>query len=259
MAEEETEVGSAATPRPLRRRALPERLGEFFAIVFGILVALAGDAWWDTRVERREEREALLALHGEFTTSLRQMQAGMQGHMQSAAAIRELLQWSGPEPRLPDEATVAAVLFRATGSYTTYNDQRGVLEGVIASGGLRLIRNDSLRARLAGWPAIVEDFTEDEVLALELRNREILPFMYRLLPLEGGRFPRDYRALFSDPYFERLMDWRLRQVDSGILPPYRAAIEDLQVIIATIESELGVQGGELTVSGSGGSRPRPRG
>jgi len=223
-----------------RRRALGKGT-EFFVIVSSILVALAGDAWWDTRVERREEREALFALRSEFDASLRAMRAGARGHGESAAAIRRLLQWTGPEPRLPENATVAEELFRAIGSYTTYNDRRGVLEGVIASGGLRLIQNDSLRARLAGWPAVVEDFTEDEVLALDLRNRELLPYVYRRLPIDGSAFPSDYRALFADPYFERLLDWRLRQVENGMLPPYRVAIADLEAIIESIDAELGTR------------------
>lgn len=108
---------------------------------------------------------------------------------------------------------------------------------MIASGGLRLIQNDSLRAMLAGWPAVVEDLTEDEVLAMELRNGELLPYIYRRLPIDGSRFPRDLDALFADPYFERLLSWRLRQVEAGILPAYAAAIRDLHAILGAIEQE----------------------
>jgi len=224
-----------------RARTWPARIGEFFAIVFGILVALAGDAWWDTRVERREEREALVALYGEFTSSLGALEAGARRHERTAEALARLREWTGPRPELPPDDVVASALDAAIGAYTTYNDRRGVLDGVIASGGLRLVQNDSLRAMLAGWPAAVEEFTEDEALALELRNQEMLPYVYRLIPVRGSEFPRDYQALFADPYFDHLLEWRYLQIRDAIMPGYREALTELRVIVSMIASELGIE------------------
>lgn len=215
------------------------RLVELVVIVVGILVALGAQALWEYSVERREEREALVALRAEFLESRQNLESARRIHENYAAATATLLQWTGPNPRLPGGDTAAAELNRATLTYSTFNDRNGVLDGVIASGGLRLIRNDALRSMLAGWPAVVEDFTEDEVLAIEFRNREFLPYIYRYVPVDGSRFPRDLRPLFADPYFERLLDWRRRQVVSGILPPYNTAAEALADIIAAIDAELG--------------------
>jgi hypothetical protein len=147
-----------ADPRPW---SWGRKAAELVVIVVGILVALAGDAWWDGLVERREEREAIASLADEFTASLRELELGSQHHRQIAETLRRLLGWTGPRPLLPGGDTVAVALNDAIGTYTTYNDRRGVLDGVIASGGLRLVRNDALRAMLAGWPAVVEDLTED--------------------------------------------------------------------------------------------------
>jgi hypothetical protein len=72
---------------------------------------------------------------------------------------------------------------------------------------------------------------------MELRNAELLPYVYRLLPMEGSRFPRDFPALFADPYFERLLYWRLRQIEVAILPAYDAAIRDLHAILTAIAEE----------------------
>jgi hypothetical protein len=193
----------------------------------------------DGRVERREEREALTALREEFTASLQAMEQSRQLHRSYADATRRLLQWTGPNPTLPAGDTVSATLERALGFYSSYNDQRGVLDGIIASGGLRLIQNDSLRAMLAGWPAVVEDMTEDEVVAIQFRNTTLLPYVYQRLPVTGSKFPRDLRALFADPYFERLLDWRARQVELFIMPPYETALRDLRRIQSTIDEELG--------------------
>lgn len=224
-------------PEP-RRWTWPAKTAESFLIVISILVALAGDAWWDGRVERREERDALVALRAEFIASQRDLESSREVHRRIATAIHTLLQWTGPQPTLPAGDTVPVVLNDAIGSYATYNDRRGVLDGVIASGGLRLIQNDTLRAMLAGWPAAVEDLTEDEALAMELRNGELLPYVYRLVPMDGSRFPRDFEEIFADPYFERLLFWRLRQIEAGILPPYEVALQELSSILAAIEGEL---------------------
>jgi hypothetical protein len=251
LSDDQTNEASSPVPAPegAGRRELPpahpqvaafswaRKAAEFVVIVVSILVALGGDAWWDGRVERREEREAIAALEDEFTASLRDLESGSQRHQEIAAAIRRLLEWTGPRPDLPGGDAVAAALNDAIGTYTTYNDRRGVLDGVIASGGLRLIQNDSLRAMLAGWPAVVEDLTEDEVLAMELRNGELLPYVYARMPIDGSRFPRDFEALFADPYFERLLFWRLRQIEAGILPAYEFALSDLRAILEAMRGE----------------------
>jgi hypothetical protein len=222
-----------------RRHGWRGALGEFVVIVVGILVALAGDAWFDGRMEHREERESLVALREEFSASLQSMEASREVHRAYADAIERLLQWTGPNPRLPAADSVSALLERGLGTYASYNDRRGVLDGIIASGELRLIESDSLRAMLAGWPATVEDITEDEDLAIQFRNNTLLPYVYRRFPIEGSRFPRDFRPLFADPYFERLLDWRLRQVDRAIMPPYEFALRELHTILGMIDVELG--------------------
>jgi hypothetical protein len=228
----------APTHGPVRGWTWGGKVAEAFVIVASILVALGGDAWWEEQVERRDEREDIVALREEFTASLSDLESSRAVHTQIATAIRRLLEWTGPRAVLPGGDTVAVALNDAIGSYATYNDRRGVLDGVIASGGLRLIQNDSLRTMLAGWPGVVEDLTEDETLAMELRNGELLPYVYRRLPIDGSRFPRDFEALFADPYFERLLNWRLRQIEAAILPPYEVAVRELQSILAAIDREL---------------------
>ncbi|HET9949459.1 MAG TPA: hypothetical protein VFQ22_11100, partial [Longimicrobiales bacterium] len=168
---------------PQGKRTFRVALGEFFVIVVGVLAALAAQAFWEYRVERREEHESLLSLREEFLASHESLASGSQQWHGYATAGRGVLQSIGPDPSLPSGDSIAREVERAIVGYTTYNDHRGVLDGLIASGGLRVIQNDSLRAMLAGWPAVVDDLTEDEDLAIEFRNHELVPYVYERLPV----------------------------------------------------------------------------
>jgi len=54
--------------------------GEAVLILSGVLVALAADAWWEERSERRQEREYLEALSSE----LAQMKSHVEGVVRQA-------------------------------------------------------------------------------------------------------------------------------------------------------------------------------
>ena len=72
-------------------------MAEVAAIVGSILLAFAIDAWWDAHQARAEEREAILALTGDFEAALDILEKdNLAVHDSALVAGRALLALTGP-------------------------------------------------------------------------------------------------------------------------------------------------------------------
>lgn len=140
-------------------------VAEGIVIVVGILVALAADAMWQYRIDRADEHTMLRELEAEFAANAQQLDSVAAEHRRGREGVRVLLgALRGSLDVPPDSIRDLLELLDAP---WTFNPKLAALESVIASGQLGLIRDDSLRIELVGWPAIVEDMKEDELYAAE--------------------------------------------------------------------------------------------
>ncbi len=210
---------------------------EFVTIVIGILVALAADAWWQNRADRRDEREALASLMTEFSASRLVLQERLARHEEIRRSLSTILEWVAPEPDLPSDSTVTEELWVGIGGWVTYEDRRGVLDGLIASGRLSLIRDASLQAMLAGWGAEVADLAEDELAAVRDLDERLKPRWYALSPLGEGAFSPTYDRLLSDPVFEHLLLERLDRTEA-VLSEYNDVLEAVEAILSALDGNL---------------------
>ena len=141
-------------------------LAEGLLIVVSILVAFWIDAWWQERQDRVEEKRILNALRDEFLVNAEKIPYYMNGHQLSADFSAEMIQAlheAGPG----GEIAVNVRHLGWTVSQSSTDPQRGALDTVLQSGELRYIRSPEIRQRLAAWPQMVVDATENESL---LRN-----------------------------------------------------------------------------------------
>jgi hypothetical protein len=134
-------------------------------IVLGVLIALAADAAWDYRVDRADERVALRQLDAEFRANASQLDSVATGHRLGLDAAAILLDAVRGETAL--SADSMRNLVRALDVAWTFNPKLAALESVTQSGRLGLIRDDSLRVELVGWPGTVDDLKEDELFAAD--------------------------------------------------------------------------------------------
>lgn len=135
-------------------------------IVVSILVAFAIDAWWDERRDRVEERRVLESLKTEFLTNANNIPWYIERHRRTADHSRELIRAmhsAGPGGTVGIRNSHLDWVLE----HNSTDPQRGALDAVLLSGELRCIRNPQIRDRLADWPQLVEDATENEIL---LRN-----------------------------------------------------------------------------------------
>lgn len=148
-------------------------LVEGAAIVMSILLAFAIDAWWDNRHERVEEQRILESLKAEFLANAELIPTYIERHRRSADYTWALLDaMKAAEPggtiRYP------AAKFMNVLEHSSTDPQRGALDAILQSGELRYITNPAIRERLAAWPRLVVDATENEYLLINLWNPKLL-------------------------------------------------------------------------------------
>lgn len=140
-----------------------EFVTEGVLIVASILVAFSIDAWWAERQDRLQEVQILTALRTEFELNVGRLPAYINQHNTSAdaatALIRRLRGAAGGEKVVVKYSDLYNVL-----DHVSFDAQNGTLNAVLQSGDLRLIGNAEIRSRIAGWPATLQDATENEVL-----------------------------------------------------------------------------------------------
>jgi hypothetical protein len=148
---------------------------EAVAIVASILLAFAIDAWWNNRQSRLEVQDTIENLTVEFGDAADEFERVIAGNMkviESADRILEALE-SRSESVAIDVDDFARLFMTPT-----TDPQRGVLDGLIASGKIGAVPNDELRRSLANWPAILDDLIEEEKAAQTFVHEHLM----RVLP-----------------------------------------------------------------------------
>ena len=151
---------------------------EAAAIVASILLAFAIDAWWEEQQDRRTESEILSRLHDEFTLNREGIGArGTQNRVQVASnELFRLLE----AHRGSDEPLVVqnALIFEAMIT-PTVNPYTPVLDGLILSGQLEVIRDNEVLTRIIFWQRWEEQVLENEIEAREFARSQMVPVLTR--------------------------------------------------------------------------------
>ena len=228
-------------------------LAEGVLIVVSILVAFAIDAWWSDRQEQVEERLILESLRSEFLSNAQEIPAFIAIHEVSATYTRELIFLM--KNAQPGESVLFSVAKLAhVINHRSTDPQRGALDAMLQSGGLARINNPDIRERLAGWPRLVVDATENE----ELLRRQWNPMLFQAMARTADLSALEDLdiACWSDATLDQCatseisLPWNSEVL--GLLMPIagytsEAARElgmlvvEAEVIAGLIENELGVK------------------
>jgi hypothetical protein len=125
-------------------------LAELAVIVGGVLIALAADAWWEARLDRREAREYSERLLVDFQETQRRLRGAIAGETETlelvASVVEEALDGAFPSPDSLELPT----------RFNQFEPLTGTLTALVGSGDLRLIRDDSLRFELVAFLSLLE-------------------------------------------------------------------------------------------------------
>lgn len=195
-------------------------------IVVGIVLALLLDQGWRTASDRLEEREAIAGLRAEFETGRSELAADQQARREALVRLERLLAVADGGPAVhPDSvaAYTAAML-----DYRFYTPSHPVLDDLIASGRLHLLRSDALRYRIMRYLQ-----ERDRLAIVEERERRFSadrmePWLLDHLPLGPPRTPDDELLwgphvdpeslddALLDPSFRTLLVLRVERTDIAL-------------------------------------------
>ena len=170
---------------------------EGMVIVASILLAFALDTWWDGRSERAEEAAVLENLRREFAAADVQFEFYYGWHERITAAIGSTLEAArAARAEGIDHVVVPDTALALTYLAPTFDPRLGTLDGLRASGRLKLIQDPELRHALAGWNGLLREGTEEEVKAQRHVADQLDPVLRRrmdvsrpiglILPLTDG-------------------------------------------------------------------------
>jgi len=232
----------------LWRRAVIEAV----VIVASILMAFALDAWWAGVQARQQERQYLVALRREFSVardSLESQASRRAWAVHVAEALIGQVQGSA-------EAPADSLLYWSSGLslQIDFDPPRAVYDDVIASGGTKLIRSDSLRIALAQYASQLELVRSADQQAWSTWEQRIQPFLQGRVPRVdrlrkgvAGQFSTvpfgpsphhsQWKEILADPAFEDMVAerWLRVRIASGRLAAIAPKIDS---IFRLIDKEL---------------------
>jgi hypothetical protein len=219
-------------------------MAEGIAIVASILIAFALDAWWDDRQESARETALLSRLHAESEENLRRLLAARGTHEDALLASDSLFRLIAIHRGSAPPATVDSLLLRAINT-RTFDPASGTLNAVLATGDLNLIRDDSIRTLVAGWPDLVTDLREEQILDFNM-SWEFIPLSQRFVfwsPIGGlsYRVTQNYEGLLTSREVAGALD-NLSQNRRVILDESSVAETTLLALMQRIEESGVLQG-----------------
>ncbi|HSM08466.1 MAG TPA: hypothetical protein VLA33_05555 [Gemmatimonadota bacterium] len=201
------------------------RGAEGLTIVVSILLALAAEAAWGYRGDRAAEREILAGLRVEFAQAESEIRSDLRAREEILGWTRRLLAvraGSAPEPP-PD--SLAEMLSRTLG-YRFYTPAHPVLEDLLASGRLELIRSDTLRGQIMRYMQERDRIGVSEERERDLAANRIEPFLetrvdlayLALQPSDTARSARQARRFYAairEPAFGSLLYYRIVRTEGA--------------------------------------------
>lgn len=179
-------------------------LREFATIVAGVLCALAAQAWWQGHEERGRERDYLRQLLSDTRENERRLDEAIATDSAAArSAARAIDALTGTAPPPPADSLVEWI--GRSGRSSNFQPLAGNYQALLGTGDLRLVRSDSLRARLAAYAAAVESEGERQAQFREIVTNgagpmaRALPFMRRAFLGDVSSQGVDVVRLRADP------------------------------------------------------------
>ena len=172
-------------------------VGEILLVMVGILLALQVNNWNEERKLIDEEQYLLEELRKEFSTNLERIKRDYQGNDRTQSAIisiMDLFDTSNKEVEVTLDSLIVEVF-----TSTSFDATTGVVDEIIGTGRLRVLRDDSLRYLISQWPSIVDDQQEDIEISWTHFEQFLFPEISRTFPIKNTNRFFNF-SFWSDTY-----------------------------------------------------------
>lgn len=156
------------------------------AIVASILLAFAIDAWWQDRADLEREQRVLAALLAEFERNdalLKEANELYEDLYGQSVRILDNLETGLSSLTNAELKELMAGLLRGA----TIHLESGAHDALLNSGELSLIRDVTLRNRLAAWPSHVAEWSEEKDAVFMYLREHVQPYFSDVLAVRGLR------------------------------------------------------------------------
>jgi hypothetical protein len=141
-----------------------QALAEVVLITIGVLGALAVDSWWAERDAAERERVQLEALRVEMHDNLNRLDLLIKDQVDLLGTQRQLLRVIHGVDSTPSTAEVGRLIYQSR-RFFRLEPVTGAYDALVASGDLRLVGSEELRAALARFYGHIARGYEDEELS----------------------------------------------------------------------------------------------
>lgn len=139
-------------------------IGEIVLVVIGILIALQLNSWKESQKDIAKEQQILVSLREEFKQNIKELTFDHQINLSSIKAGKTLLNFDKTKDF--KTRTIDSLLGQIF-NFATFDARLGVMNDIISSGNLELIRDSKLRYALNQWTGELDDYKEDIVIRRE--------------------------------------------------------------------------------------------
>lgn len=223
-------------------------LAETGIVVAGILIAFSLNSWWDGRAAAAHEQAHLQALRADFDQNVERLETLVDFQESVSAASGDLLLIArGYESAAAD--SVERLMGQVFAS-NRFDATMGAYEGLVNSGGLAQIRDDSLRSSLASFAAMLDsryaerfstavylDFNRTFVGRLGWADAVLRRQLVRGESELDGAVGDRYHELLDDPAFQDHLALRF-QNERQVADMYRSLARQARVVLERIETVL---------------------
>ena len=216
-------------------------IGEIFLVVIGILLALQINTWNQQRLDQKEAHKILLRLKKEFQNNNELIASTIFHHSNRRNAAKILKKQFDPSHQISQDSL--RILFLQLSSDWKYEPVKNIIESLVSTGRIDLIKNDSIQDDIRYWPSTIIKYNELYQSQDALFNSTVLPILIdnypllEFLPTDNSQFEANTEAIFSNLKNENIFFLFEFKVD--ILLNWTRHIQKLQLAaLAKIEEEL---------------------
>ncbi|MEX2281214.1 MAG: DUF6090 family protein [Gemmatimonadota bacterium] len=210
-------------------------LGELSLIVIGVLIALAGNSWWEYRKDRKDENAYLRQLLSDVQETENTLKAAISSDSANLARISRIVDiaFNGPVPR--------ADSFAINIGYTQFRPRTGTYTALLQSGGLQLLTTDSVRFQVIAYAAILASTQEllrhTEALSWINQERALLALAKHSQSSTGDWRALDVGRVLRDPEFVSAVQLQRSAIDNRVRN-LRRLEQPTATLKALLEDEL---------------------
>lgn len=233
-------------------------LREFAVIMAGVLCALGAQAWWEWRQERGRERDYLAQLLLDTRENERRLGEAIATDTVTRRAMRRLAgAFHAPAPLPPSDTLLSWMLRAGVGS--GFQPLTGTHTALLSTGDLRILRNDTLRARVVEYAAALESETQrlnqfrEVDIGLAGPMARALPFMRGVFVAPPSAAGIDWERLRADPELAGIL-FTLQAANANRVSGLERALAETRRMRRALEAEPGIRERGDRESGKAGER-----